>query len=140
MRVLWKLAAAALIAMLLTFAGTGKAMADPINSPKALPFAVTCEGERLNVISPSEPSSALLIEGENTVGIGTVVTLTTTYIDPQSGEPVTDVQTVMYGPGHGAARGVQGKLTRCTETVIIEDPALGTVTVVFAGDFLLTPR
>lgn len=139
MRLLWKLAGTALLALLLA-AGTGEAMADPLNSPQAVPFEITCNGERLSVISPSEPSSALQVVGENTVGIATVITLTTTFIDPQSGEPVSDVQTVVYGPGHGGAQGLQGRLTPCEETVIIDDPSLGTVTVVFAGDFLLTPR
>ena len=139
MHALWRLASAVALVLLLA-GGAGTALADPINSPKAVPFAITCGGERLSIISPNEPTSSLLVVGETTVGVATVATLTTTYTDPQSGATMTDVQTFVYGSGHGKAQGLQGTLTSCSETVVVEDPVVGPITVTLAGNFLLTQR
>ena len=140
MRTLFKLIGVLSLAILALGVRSAPAYADPLNSPQAVFFGITCEGERFSVVSPNEPAANLLIIGETTVGVATVASVTTTFTDPQTGELVSLVQEVVFGPGHGQAQGVAGKLTHCSETVVTEDADLGTITAVLEGDFLLTPR
>jgi hypothetical protein len=61
-------------------------------------------------VSLSKPAAAVQLVGSTSILVGTDALLTTTYTDPQTGQPVATAQPIVYGAGHGHANGVQGRL------------------------------
>lgn len=119
------LAAATLTGFL---AAAGPAAADPVRGHEAVPIALTCAGESFLFISPNEPTPAGQLIGGTSVVVATAAHLVTSFVDPETGNPVTDVIDVVYGAGHGAAIGVNSQLTTCTATNVVDDPMVGPIT------------
>lgn len=128
------------VVAVMSISGVGLALADPISNPLAVHFALTCGGQEFIVVSANEPTATIHIVGETSMLVVTEATLTTTFTDPQTGETVTDSLTVIFGAGHGEAEGLQGSLTTCTHTLVVEDPVVGPVTFDLTGTFLMTPN
>ncbi|HEU5103137.1 MAG TPA: hypothetical protein VFU22_29150 [Roseiflexaceae bacterium] len=118
-------------------ASSGLAFADPSHSRNAVTIPLTCGGVPLTVISPSEPAANALVVGDTGTLILTQGTLTLTYIDPQSGGLVSEIQEVVYGPGHGNAQGML--LTSCISIVTVQDPNVGPITGTLVGLFFIAP-
>ena len=131
--------AIAVVAVVST-SGVGMALADPINNPLAVHFALTCGGQEFTVVSANEPTATVHIVGETDTLVATEATLVTTFTDPQTGETVTDSLTAIFGAGNGEVEGLQGSLTTCTHTLIVEDPDVGPVTFELTGTFVMTPN
>ena len=130
----------ALTAGVLTAGATvGPALADATGGRNAVHFTVSCGGEQFTVVSPSEPSAAVQIVGSTSILVGTDALLTTSYTDPQTGQSITTTQHVVYGAGHGNANGVQDRLLDCTNTIVVEDPDLGPITITLIAEFILAP-
>jgi hypothetical protein len=138
---IWRKLAVAIIAgALLAGTGIGSALADPIRSPHAVNFTLTCDGTQLTVVSANEPTASIQVVGSTTTLVATDATLTTTYTDPQTGATVTEVQSVVYGAAHGNATGIEKRLVTCTNTITVQDPNVGLVTVALTGQFIFAPH
>ena len=131
--------AIAVVAVVST-SGVGMALADPINNPLAVHFALTCGGQEFTVVSANEATATVHIVGETDMLVATEATLVITFTDPQTGETVTDSLTAIFGAGNGEAEGLQGNLTTCTHTLIVEDSDVGPVTFELTATFLMTPN
>ena len=136
-RRLARLAVAVAAGAVLAGVGAGPALADATDGHNAVHFDLTCGGEQFTVVSPSEPAAAVQLAGSTSILVGTDALLTTTYTDPQTAQPVTTTQHVIYGAGHGDANGVQGRLLDCTNTIVVNDPDLGPITITLVGQFIL---
>jgi hypothetical protein len=139
MKTLRKLAIAFVASALLAGAGISSAFADPIQGRNAISFNVTCGGEQFTVVSASEPAASIQVVGRTTTLVATDATLTTTYTNPQTGEPVTEIQSVVSGAGHGDATGVGRRLTTCTDTITVQDANVGLITTTLVGTFIFAP-
>ncbi|MFN8456592.1 MAG: hypothetical protein U0401_18310 [Anaerolineae bacterium] len=122
----------------LAMANIGLALADPINNPHAVHFVLTCDGQEFTVVSANEPTPTIHIVGETNTLIATEATLNTTFTDPQTGETITDSFTKVFGAGHGQAQGLQKRLITCTNTIIVDDPDVGPVTLELIATFMKT--
>lgn len=131
--------AIALVAVISAF-GVGTTLADPLNDPLAVHFALTCGGQEFTVVSANEPTATVHIVGETDMLVATEATLVTTFTDPQTGATITDSHTTIFGAGNGEAEGLQGSLTTCTHTLIVEDPDVGPVTLALTATFIMTPH
>jgi hypothetical protein len=127
------------VAGLLVSSGIGAALADPTRGRQAISASLACAGEELAVVSANEPTPTLQVTSTTSVLIATDGTLTITYVDPQTDQPVTEVQHQVFGAGHGDAAGLETKLITCDRTVTVQDPNLGAVTLRLTGTFILTP-
>lgn len=140
MSTLRKFVVAVMMVVALAIASIGPALADPINNPLAFHFTLTCGGQEFTVVSANEPTATVRIVGETNMLVATEATVVTTFTDPQTGETITDSHTTIFGAGNGEAEGLQGSLTTCTHTLIVEDPDVGPVTIVVIGTFMMTPN
>jgi hypothetical protein len=113
------------------------ANADATTGHNAVHFTLTCAGEQFVVVSPSEPAAAVQIVGTSSVLVGTDALLTTSYTDPQTGRLVTNTQHIVYGAGHGNANGTQDRAIHCVDTVVVNDPDVGPITITLLATFLL---
>jgi hypothetical protein len=138
-RHLARLAVATAAGVVLAGVGASPALADATDGRNAVHFNLTCGGEQFGVVSPSEPAAAVQLIGSTSILVGTDALLTTTYTDPQTGQPVATTQHVVYGAGHGDANGVQGRLLHCTNTIVVDDPDLGPITITLVAQFILAP-
>ena len=135
-----RLVVAIAVVAVMSTSGAGLALADPISNPLAVHFALTCGGQEFTVVSANEPTATVHIVGETYMLVATEATLTITFTDPQTGEIVTDSHTTIFGAGNGEAEGLQGSLTTCTHTLIVDDPVVGPVTFDLTATFLMTPN
>jgi hypothetical protein len=115
------------------------ALADATGGNNAVHFNLTCGGEQFTVVSPSEPAATVQLAGSTRILVGTDALLTTSYTDPQTGQPVTTTQHVVYGAGHGNANGVQDRILDCTNTIVVNDPDVGPITITLVAQFILAP-
>lgn len=138
-RRLTRLAVATAASVVLVGVGASSALADATGGRNAVHFNLTCGGEQFSVVSPSEPAAAVQLVGSTSILVGTDALLTTTYTDPQTGRPVVTTQHIVYGAGHGDANGVQGRLLDCTNTIVVNDPNLGPITITLVARFILAP-
>src|SRR5918911_42443 len=128
MTILLRFGVAMAVLGLLVSSGIGVALAGPAPGRPALSATLTCAGEELTVVSANEPTPTLQVTSNTSVLIGIDGTLTITYLDPQTGHLVTEVQHKVFGAGHGEADGLQTKVITCDRTFTVQDPTVGTVT------------
>ena len=139
MTILLRFGVAMAVLGLLGSSSIGVALADPTRGRQAISATLTCAGEELAVVSANEPTPTLQVTSNTSVLIGIDGTLTITYLDPQTGHLVTEVQHKVFGAGHGEADGLQTKVITCDRTFTVQDPTVGTVTASLTGTFVLTP-
>ncbi len=116
----------------------GTAGSDPLKNFRLLIPATCNDGERFEFVINGEGIAGHIIG--DTGNIHPVQdTVTYTYTDPTTGEPVTT--TVVDSLGRGKKEGLQGDLKRCEGTVKYTDPELGLeVTAEFDVVAYFTPR
>jgi hypothetical protein len=134
-----RLAIAVAAGLALAGAVASPALADATGGSNTVHFNLTCRGEQFTVVSPSEPAAAVQLAGRTSILIGTDALLTTSYANPQTGQPVITTQHVVYGAGHGNANGVRDRILDCTNTIVVNDPDVGPVTITLAAQFILAP-
>jgi hypothetical protein len=126
----------ALLALLMTaMLGVGVAIADPVNSKKAVTFTLNCGDGDFEVVEPFGAGGPLfnLEDDEHHM---VVKEFTATAVDPETGE-VLDTVTVTGGE----MVGLQGDLRTCTrEPFTVIDPELGEVVIFAEARVLFTPR
>ena len=121
-------------AAILSVLGVGAALADPINSKKAITFTVTCGGENFEVVEPFGAGGAVHILGDTNNIV--VKALTFTASDPDTGEVL---DTVTFATG--AKVGLEDELVTCTrEPFKATDPELGEIEILAEGRVLFVPR
>jgi hypothetical protein len=114
--------------------GVGVALADPINSKKAITFTVSCGGETFEVVEPFGAGGAVHILGDTTNIV--VKEITFTALDPETGE---ELDTVTFATG--AMVGLQEDLVTCTrEPFRVTDPELGEIDILAEARVLFTAR
>ena len=133
MRRFWMLMAMA--ALLLT--SVRPAHADPTHNPNVSTFTLQCGDATLTVGSPTDSSAVALALNDHRVVVASVIT--ERFVDPVTRQDVAPPRTFTYGPGHGHANGLQEELTTCTQSVIFDDPDLGTVELLFSFRVFFTP-
>lgn len=126
----------ALLALMLLTASVSTAFADA----KTEPFTLTCGGEEITVVTPSEHAANAQVVGSTTNTVATRVTISTTFQDPATQQSVTETETFTYGAGHGKARGLQNKLQTCSTTFSFQDPDVGLVTGQLSVTLFMTPH
>jgi hypothetical protein len=119
--------------------GLTPASADPVRGHNAVPLTLTCNGVELMLVSANEPTPTIHVIGESTVLVATAAHLELSFVDPATGQTITEVTDVVYGSGHGAANDAQRNLTTCTSTQVIEDPAVGTITATLTATVAIRP-
>jgi len=139
MRRVCKVVVVVLVMSALLLSASRTALADPVNGANAASFTLTCGNQTITVVTPSANAAIAQVIGTTSVGVATEVNVSLTFIDPDTGQPVTTTQTVIYGAGHGKAQGLQNRLTTCSSTFTFEDPEVGTVTVTLSVTQFLTP-
>jgi hypothetical protein len=139
MQLLRKLVWAAIAGGFLAGGSAGAAFADPIGGQLAVPLTLTCGESVLTVVSPNEPAATLQVIGTTYVLVATEATRIITYVDPQTGLPVTETLHVVFGAGNEQATGLQPKLTTCTSNGTVQDPNLGDVTYTITVTLATTP-
>ena len=110
------------IALLVVPLSAQPALADA-GGPHVFRFMLSCGGQTIEVVSPSEAAAIAQAVANQTVLVATKIVVTLG----------SDTFTVTYGPGHGQARGIQGSLQTCTGT----DPASGATLTITQ---FMTPR
>lgn len=136
-----KLFVAFLVTVIMAVTTISPAFADSIRGPNVQgPGVWYCGNEVLVISSPSLQATNAQVRTDNSIWIVESMTLTFTYVDPQTGTPASFSQTFTGGPAHGEATGVQGKLVTCTGHGSFADPQLGTVTVDGVAQVFQTPR
>jgi hypothetical protein len=121
-------------AVIMALLGVGVALADPINSKKAITFTVNCEGETFRVVEPFGAGGAVHILGDKRNIV--VKEITFTAKDPDTGE-VLDTATFATGKKVG----LQGELVTCTrDPFTVIDPELGEIEILADARVLFTPR
>ena len=126
-----------LVAVMLLFASS---MSTAFADAKTEPFTLTCGGEQITVVTPSEHAANAQVVGSPANTVATRVTIRTTFQDPATQQPVTETETFTYGAGHGKARGLQDKLQTCSTTFSFHDPDVGLVTGQLSVTLFMTPR
>ena len=139
MQTLRRFVATMVVGALLAVSSVGAAFADPTHGRNTISFNLSCGGEQFTVVSANEPTASVQVVGSTSTLVATNAMLTTTYTDPQTGETVTETQSIVYGAGHGQAAGLAQRLTVCTNTIIVQDPNVGPITVTLIGTFIFTP-
>jgi hypothetical protein len=120
-------------AVIMALLGVGVALADPINSKKAITFTVNCEGETFRVVEPFGGGAAHILGDKRNI---VVKEITFTAKDPDTGE-VVDTATFATGKKVG----LQGELVTCTrDPFTVIDPELGEIEILAEARVLFTPR
>jgi hypothetical protein len=122
--------------MLLCAASMRPAFADANTEP----ITLNCGGEAITVVTPSEHAAAAQVVDSTANTVATRVTISTTFQDPTTQQPVTETETFTYGAGHGKARGLQDSLITCSSTFSFQDPDVGLVTGHLSVTLFMTPR
>jgi hypothetical protein len=122
-------------AMIMALLGVGVAIADPVNSKKAVTFTLNCGDGDFEVVEPFGAGGPLFkLEDDKQHMV--VKEFTATAVDPETGE-VLDTVTVTGGE----MVGLQGDLRTCTrEPFTVIDPELGEVVIFAEARVLFTPR
>jgi hypothetical protein len=133
------LLAAAMMAITVLLA-VGIASADPINSKNARTFTLDCVGgQSVTVVFVLQNAAVVTnVVGSTENFVGTAFTGTVTFIDPATGQSVTE--PILFHPGSGQKEGLQDSLTTCDGTFSFEHPDLGEVTVDLTITGFFTPR
>ena len=125
---------------LLTTAALGPVAADPSpENPQALARTIVCENGQTYDIIVVAAGAAGHIVGATGVVILTSAAWVETYIDPATGQVVSE----SFGPfpvGHGKRTGQQADLITCTYDVTYEDAVRGTVQRAVTVEVFITPR
>lgn len=82
--------------------------------PNVVYLTITCAGVTYDVVSPSEASAIAQVVDSNNVSVASLIVVTIGSV----------TFTIPYGPGHGAAVGIQDDIEVCTAT---QGPATLTV-------------
>ena len=127
-RIVLTVTAAAIMSVL----AVGVALADPINSKKAIEFTVTCGGESFEVVEPFGAGGAVHILGETTNFVVKEITFT-------AFKPGTDVVLDSVTFDTGKKVGLEDKLVTCTrERFSATDPELGEIDILAEAKVLFT--
>jgi hypothetical protein len=113
-----------LIAVVL--AGTSNAaLADPVSGTHKEVLTVTCSGQTFEVVA-GRGAAAQVVESHEVLIPAEFVEVSS-WVDPQTGQTVT--QTDAFSVGKGERMGRQADQISCTYKAIFEDPDVGSVTV-----------
>ncbi len=114
------------IVMAIVLTGTsGVVLADPVNGTHKEVFPVTC-GDQTYVVVAGRGAAAQVVDSQ-AVLIPAEFVQVSSWVDPQSGQTVT--QTDAFSVGNGKRMGQQGSQISCTYKAIFQDPDVGPVTV-----------
>jgi len=127
--------AAPCLALALLALGAGPAAADPVNAPGAEPFDVVCAGQTYTIVAGGGPGHVL---GSTANLIPAAFVETVTFVDPETGQTVTE--TFAFGIGRGKRTGQQDVLETCTFALEFEDEFGNPVSVEGAVTLFVTPR
>jgi hypothetical protein len=100
---------------------------------------LACDGVNLTLVSANEPTPSLHVIGDTGVFVATSAHLELRFVDPATGQTVTEITDVVYAAGHGHALGVQDDLTTCTDTEIVDDPVVGPITATLVATLAARP-
>jgi hypothetical protein len=110
-----------------------------LSNPNAFPFTFNCGGQQVTVVTVANAANAL-VTTNNSVMIATSLTQVTSYIDPTTGQPVTQTLNSQIGAGHGQATGISDLTTCVSAPITVQDPQLGTETITLTIVAFFTPR
>jgi len=114
-----------LIAIVCTAAISRPVLADPVNGTHKEVFSVTCAGQSYHVVAGRGAPAQVL--DSQAVLIPAAFVQVSSWVDPQTGQTVTQSDT--FSIGNGNRTGQQGDQISCSYTAVFQDPDVGPVTV-----------
>jgi hypothetical protein len=126
-----------LVAAIVFLLGTIQSVAaDPVKSTHKEVFPVSCAGQTYLVVG-GRGAAAQVLES-TAVLIPAAFVQVTSWVDPQTGQVVT--QTDAFSVGNGNRTGQQGTQISCTYQAVFQDPEVGPITVNGTISGFLAPR
>jgi hypothetical protein len=127
----------AVLAIALVMVSTApSALADPINGTHKEVFPITCASETFFVVG-GVGAPAQVVDGQE-VSIPASFVQESSWVDPQTGEIVTQIDA--FSVGQGNRTGQQDDQITCTYTATFEDPVVGPVHVEGSVTGFFAPR